>query len=173
MATVVDSAARLGRLVHCAEILPFGCAHFRTGDRGAWRTIGEQGYYERVHFLREEATQFIEPQHLVDILGRLGELVCHASVDWYCRVGTGGVCEGVVKRFEVLRQLECRFYLAMVLIKRPSHVLLAVKSETHLRQVYQWRTLGHVLSLCAWPYPSRCAMVQCAEELLLFFGCDG
>lgn len=43
MTTVVNRTARLGRVVHGAEVLPFAGAHFWTGSSRTGRCLGEKG----------------------------------------------------------------------------------------------------------------------------------
>ena len=61
MAAVVDSTARLGRIVHSTEILPFTGAHFGAGGGGARRGVGKEGDDEIVGFHCKEAAKFVEP----------------------------------------------------------------------------------------------------------------
>jgi len=107
VAAVVDGAAGLGRIVNRAEVLPFGGSHFGTGSRRARRTVRKQGDYDSIYFLREEAAQLIEPQGLVHVVGRRRQLLCYLSVYGGCSLCADGMCEEVVERFKVLRQLEC------------------------------------------------------------------
>jgi hypothetical protein len=68
-------------------------------------------------------------------------------------------------------QLEGRVYLfARLAIGAPSQAEQAVNTGTDLGQIDQRRAFSHIMRFCAWPYSPRCAMVECAEELLLLLG---
>jgi hypothetical protein len=90
----------------CAKILPLRCAHLGTGDRRARRTVGEQGDDDGVDFLCEESAELIQPQSLVNILGRLCQLERHFLVYCDCSIGADRMREEVVQRFEVFSKLE-------------------------------------------------------------------
>jgi hypothetical protein len=66
VAAVVDGAARLGRFVGGAEVLPFACAHLGTCGSGAGRVVGEESAGHDVCLLGEEATQLIQPDSTID-----------------------------------------------------------------------------------------------------------
>lgn len=71
---VVDGAAALGLLVHSAEELPFGSAHFRARARTAWGGVEEEANDQGVALRDEEAAELIEPDGPVDAIGRCREL---------------------------------------------------------------------------------------------------
>jgi hypothetical protein len=74
-----------------------------------------------------------------------------------------------VQSFEVFGELESRVdlrvFLACALLTSPSTV-----AGAYLGQLYQRRSLCHVLRLRPWPDPTRSSMVEIAEELLLLGG---
>ena len=80
MAAVVDGAAGLRWVMYGAKVLPFGCAHFRTRDGGAWWSIREEGDNDGVDLLSEKPAQFIEPQGLVHVLWWLCKPNSHVLV---------------------------------------------------------------------------------------------
>lgn len=101
MTAVIDGAARLRWIVYRAQILPFACPHLVAGQAGAWRVIGEQSIDDVVDLLTEEAAEFVEPERLVDAIGRLSELYCGLSVYGCCGRGILSVNGGSVESFEV------------------------------------------------------------------------
>lgn len=96
MAAIVDSAAGLRWIMYGAEVLPLGCAHFRARDRGAWRSIGEEGDNDGVDLLSEKPAQFVEPQRLVHVLWWLCEPNSHILVHGDHAIGTYWMCEEVM-----------------------------------------------------------------------------
>ena len=96
---VVDGATGFRRIMHSAKVLPFRRAHFGAGYRGARRAIGEEGNYDRVHFLCEEPTELVQPEGVVNIFRWMRQLMRHLSVHCQCRIRADGVCEEIVEGF--------------------------------------------------------------------------
>ena len=75
--------------------------------RAGW-CVGEEGDYDGIGLLDEEAAELIQP----NLLGSVEWRMCQLSRKLGCYRGCRGrvvwVCEGVVQRFEVLGQLEGR-----------------------------------------------------------------
>lgn len=95
-----------------AEILPLAGAHFRAGE---WRTrwgVGEEGHEDRVGFLDQEASEFVEPDLARRLSWRPRELLSDVRRQWPYHGGSvGGMGIGVVLRFEVLSEGEGGFDL--------------------------------------------------------------
>jgi hypothetical protein len=96
MTAVVDGTARLGRVVHGTQILPFGGAHFRAGDGGARRVVCEERDDDRVDPLDKEATELIQPQCPIHVLWWLNQLQRHIPVHCYCAIRADWVRQEVV-----------------------------------------------------------------------------
>lgn len=101
MTAIVDRAARLGRVVHGAEVLPFRGAHLGTCGGGAGGIVGEEGDDDGVCFLDQEAAEFVEPEGFVDAIGGLGEPEGDGAVDRDGVCGAEGVGKEVVEGFKV------------------------------------------------------------------------
>jgi hypothetical protein len=106
MTAIVDSRTALWRIVDSTQVLPLAGAHFRTCQRTAWRTVGEQSHDNRVRLLYQEPTKFVEPNLFRCVGGRTSQLAREICIDRNIGYRTGWVCIGVVKRFEVFRQLK-------------------------------------------------------------------
>ncbi len=61
MAAIIYRAAGFWRVVHGAQILPFGGAHLGTRRGGTRREVGEEGSDDAVRFLTQEAAELVEP----------------------------------------------------------------------------------------------------------------
>jgi hypothetical protein len=72
MTAVVNGTARLRRIVHRAEVLPFAGPHFRTSACRTGRCLGEEGNNEIVGLHGQEAAKFIQPKRFVNAAGRGG-----------------------------------------------------------------------------------------------------
>ena len=114
VAAVVDGAAGLGRVVHGAEVLPLRGAHLRAVFCGARRVVREEAHYQAVGLLHEEATELVEPERTVHVLGRRGEYCRRFARDGDSGVGVlFGARRIEVERFEVLLELKRRVELVV------------------------------------------------------------
>ena len=73
MAAVVNRSARLWRVVHSTQVLPFRRAHFGAGLCAAGGRGGKEGDEEGVGLLDEGTAQFVEPELRIDVLGWSGK----------------------------------------------------------------------------------------------------
>ena len=103
VAAVIYSAAGFGRVVYCAQVLPLRGAHLGAGGSGAGRGVGEKGGHYNVYVLYKEATELIEPERAVYVLGHGGEERGRGAGYGLCDVEAWWVGVVVVKSFEVLR----------------------------------------------------------------------
>lgn len=101
VAAVVDSATRLGWIVHGAEVLPFRGAHLGACLGGAGRIVGEEGDEDGVGVLGQEATQLVEPERALDSRRRLGEFHGGVAIKRNGGVGVGWMGGRVMEGFEV------------------------------------------------------------------------
>jgi hypothetical protein len=101
VAAVVDGRTTLRRIVHSAEILPLGSAHFETGGGTAGRVVGEEVDDYGVRFLDQEAGEFIEPDFFAGVGGWLTEFAGEGGGYGVQSVGVGWVGVRVVEGFEV------------------------------------------------------------------------
>lgn len=118
MATIIDSAAGLGRIVNGAEILPFGGSHLRAGLGGAGRILGKESDDQVVDLHGQETAELVQPKRPVDALGWLGKLDRDITVDRNDGVASLGSGVMVVERLEVFLELEGRVKLYMTICQR-------------------------------------------------------
>lgn len=110
MTAVVNGTAGLGRIVYCAEVLPFTGPHFRTSGCRTGRCFGEEGNDEIVGLHGQEAAKFIQPKCFVNAAGRCGQSKSSLSCDRASSI-VSTASMSVIEGFEVFLELERRFKL--------------------------------------------------------------
>lgn len=116
----------------------------------------------------EEAAQFIQPECLVYVLGRLRQFVCQVSVDRDGGIGSSRMCEGVVEGFEVFGELEGRVDLACC---QPCTYACAVPAKR--KPTSERSTSGGPSAISSALVPGRILRSAAWSRLLKSFCCSG